>query len=414
MTVSSGRLNKMLDRFKRLVNKLLSEEGMVNTLKLFEATTTRTCSFYHDSFNSYINDSKICFKRKLLCFWCCFVNFFAVIYFLICLIKSDRDTLRRMGSPVVLITKHYNIMNASALALACFKCIAQLSSNLYEARRHIFMIELVNKWIVSTDLFGLNNDNTRKLIRRGQSVYWLAVICMSLVKLIIYILSIVYILLAYFKHDFSLIPLIPIMIMVNVWYTHLLDQEVAIVFFMYTTITYLSYKFDEHTNVIKLRIRWNNDQGIIASIEDHDYTVRLTNQLAILYNTMIGYIYLLLPYVIALFIDLLFVPDFTFIVKVMVFACILGGVTSIYFVNHISSSITVRNDKLLEYLFRTNCHNTNLNLLTKLKLENFLVELKTGFIGFYCFNWFKFTRLSFFQYTFTITSAYILVTNMFK
>ena len=89
------------------------------------------------------------------------------------------------------------------------------------------------------------------------------------------------------------------------------------------------------------------------------------------------------------------IPYFTFIIKVIAFACILGGVAGVYFVNHISASITVRNNDLLEYLFQTNCHNTNLNLRTKLKLENFLVELKTGFIGFYCLNWFKFTKMSF-------------------
>ena len=119
---------------------------------------------------------------------------------------------------------------------------------------------------------------------------------MSLVKSVQYILCISYFLLAYFKHDFSLIPLIPIMIFDNIWYTHLLDQEVAIVFSLYTPITYLLYKFDEHTNVIKLRIRWKNEQGIIASIEDHKKTVRLTNQLAILYNTTIGLIYILYIY----------------------------------------------------------------------------------------------------------------------
>ena len=200
----------------------------------------------------------------------------------------------------------------------------------------------------------------------------------------------------------------------NIWCTYLIDQEISLAFCIYTTITYLSYKFDELTKLVKLYIRWNNKLGIITGIGDHEKTVRLTNQLAILFNTMIGQIYILFAFLIGFCIEQLFVPDFTFIVKLIVFTCNLGGVASVYFINHISASITVRNGDLLEYLFRTNCHNTNLNLRTKLKLENFLVELKTGFIGFYCLNLFKFTKMSFFEYTFSVTSVYIIVTNMFK
>ena len=202
--------------------------------------------------------------------------------------------------------------------------------------------------------------------------------------------------------------------MFHVWFINQIDAEVILGFCMYTTITYLSYKFDELTKLIQTRIRWNNKQGIIACIKHHGNTVRLTNQLAILYNTIINQVYILLPYALGLCIDMLFIPDFIFTIKVTVFACILGGVAGVYFINHISASITVRNDTLLQYLFRINCRNINLNLQTKLKLENFLVEIKTGFIGFYCLNWFEFTKMSFFEYSITLTSSNILVTNMFK
>ena len=144
--VTSRRLSKMLDQFKQLVeNKVLSKECMVTTLELIQASTTRTCSFNHDSFDSYVEDRKICFRRKLLCLWYCFLNCFAVIYFLICLVKSDLDTMRWMGSPVILITNHYNLINATGVTNAYFKCVAQLTINFYETQRQLFMIVCIGQ-----------------------------------------------------------------------------------------------------------------------------------------------------------------------------------------------------------------------------------------------------------------------------
>ena len=133
--------------------------------------------FYHDSFDSYVNGRKIGLKRKLLCLSNCLGNWLFFIHSLISVIKSDRDTIRMMGSIMILMTNHYKLMIAMFMAMACFKCIVQLSINL---------------WIVSADLFGLNNANTCKLIRRAQSVYWLVVIYTSLIKLILCIMNIYY------------------------------------------------------------------------------------------------------------------------------------------------------------------------------------------------------------------------------
>ena len=147
----------------------------------------------------------------------------------------------------------------------------------------------------------------------------------------------------------------------------------------------------------------------MAAIEHHYNTVQLTNQLAIFYNILIGFIYIITPYILGLVIESLFVPDFHWLSKIVV---ILLGVTftcGVYFVNHVCVSITFHNDSILKFLLRTLCNSKNLKLDTKLKLENLMVRLIYEFIGFYAMNWFKFTKLAFYQFILTISSAYILV-----
>ena len=153
----------------------------------------------------------------------------------------------------------------------------------------------------------------------------------------------------------------------------------------------------------------------MAAIEQHYSTVRLTIQLAIFYNIIIGFIYIIFPYVLGLVIETLFVPDFHWLTKIVIILLGLSFTCGVYFTNHVCVSITAHNDLILKFLLRTLCINKKLKLAVKLKLENLMVRLIYEFIGFYAMNWFKFTKLAFYQFILTISSAYILVkTNMLK
>ena len=47
-----------------------------------------------------------------------------------------------------------------------------------------------------------------------------------------------------------------------------------------------------------------------------------------------------------------------------------------------------------------------------MKIEAFIARLNGDFIGFYCLNLFKFTKLAFFQFFYALTTVYILINGI--
>ena len=54
--------------------------------------------------------------------------------------------------------------------------------------------------------------------------------------------------------------------------------------------------------------------------------------------------------------------------------------------------------------------NRNTELL--LKIDSFIVRLNEQYVGFHCLNMFKFTKFSFYEYIFSMASAYMLIKSL--
>lgn len=199
---------------------------------------------------------------------------------------------------------------------------------------------------------------------------------------------------------------------VQLWVRHCVNLCVICAVGIYISITYINYKFDEINYFLRVRIEANDRRGIMAAIDGHYRTIELTQRLAQLYNYIIGGIYLICPYVVGLGLEPLLRPDFNFFIKLVTIFFFGFALCGLYFVNFLCASITVRNDNVPKHLYKVFSTNRRLNKITRLKLEDFLARLNGEYIGFYCLNLFEFTKLAFFQYGFTVSSAYILVTDI--
>ena len=84
-----------------------------------------------------------------------------------------------------------------------------------------------------------------------------------------------------------------------------------------------------------------------------------------------------------------------------------------FLINYSAASITIRNKHLAKYLYQVFTDNYSINLmsknLNKLKIDPFIDRLNKQFVGFRCFNLFKFTKLAFYQYYFNLSSTCILI-----
>ena len=91
------------------------------------------------------------------------------------------------------------------------------------------------------------------------------------------------------------------------------------------------------------------------------------------------------------------------------------GFLMIYLVNLLVSCIPKMNmtiPKLIYPFFYNNKHFRNVRTL--IKLDDFVSLLNERYIGFYCFNMFRFTKLAFYQFLFGLSTTYLLYLSLIK
>ena len=171
-------------------------------------------------------------------------------------------------------------------------------------------------------------------------------------------------------------------------------------------INYVNHKFDDILKSLKLSILWNNKRGIYKNTINHHNIVVITQQFSYMMNPIIGIVYSIIPYIMALVIKIILIPNVPWYVKYFAMIVLLFYILFIYSLNLLCASVTVRNKHAPKQLFRLFTCYKFIDLKTRLKIINILETLTSVFIGFYCFNMYKFTKISFFTYFITITSPY--------
>ena len=184
----------------------------------------------------------------------------------------------------------------------------------------------------------------------------------------------------------------------------------------YLPITLLNYKFDELIKKLRVSIRWNNEHGFYKILAIYDHLIVVVNELSGPYNMIIGITYCFGSYLIAINMKVLKIKcdDLLFLVlqNASLFLLIISMVNA-FLINQISASITVRNKSFTMFLYPVLCWKMDRRIRMQLKIDSFIARLKSEFVGFYCFHWFKFTKMAFYQFAMTISVCYFLLSNHF-
>ena len=75
-------------------------------------------------------------------------------------------------------------------------------------------------------------------------------------------------------------------------------------FLFYGPIMLLNYKFDELIQALRVSIRWNKQQHIDQVLHSYNELIDVVLQLSGPYNMIIGLVYCLVPYIIAISLEL--------------------------------------------------------------------------------------------------------------
>ena len=180
---------------------------------------------------------------------------------------------------------------------------------------------------------------------------------------------------------------------------HMILGSMITTFFFYLPITYLNYRFDELIRKLRIGVKWNNENVIYQILKSHDELIDVVNQLSPIFNIIIGINYCVTPYIVAIEVQAIKIDRNDMVYNMLKKGISLLFVTSniiTLIINQLSASITVRNITIPQYLYPIFCSPRFRKIQIKLKIDSFIARLNTQFIGFYCFNLFKYDKMAFY------------------
>ena len=231
-------------------------------------------------------------------------------------------------------------------------------------------------------------------------------------------------------YDFSIIVLIFSTIQI-IAVIRIVNYVIAgCIMFFSILIIFLKLKQDEIVRSIRLNVLWRNKFQFYNTLKEyHDFTI-FFEQITKVINKLIGMVYLLSPVIFSQFIMILNGQSdniFEIMLKNIVILTIPFMIIVLFLIIHIATSITTVNESIANYLypvfknisFNRPDHHVNLylnyqsgmmaDIMMKLKIDSFIARLNKEYLGFYCFNLFKLTKLVVFEYFYLFLTAYMFI-----
>ena len=375
--------------------------------------------FYHNSIDSYYSGEEPSFWRKI-------EFYFRFLVLIILSLKSGLSTLfpntlqlTPLTDATIIFGKQAKLVNAVLFSLGMATFLAKLVLYYYEIKKKMKFIDIIVDLKARKQKYQMSQKHIKKITLRTYLLYYGYIrISSSIVLLFALLVDISLIIGTYLYFDYGNV------IILSLWSIILIVaiKEIIIIvfygtFFVYLPITVLNYRFDELIDKLRVSIRWNNTNAINRIIESYDEMICDCQQLSGPYNVIIGLVYCLFPYIIALLLELMKINRNDMLSKLLKIVFIISFIITIvivFYMNQLSASITVRNKSIHKYLYPMFFSNMKIKIRTKLTIDSFIARLNTQFIGFYCFNLFKFTKMAFYQYALSVSTCYILITNITK
>ena len=375
--------------------------------------------FYHNFIDSYYSGEEPSFWREIM-----FYSRFLVL--IIIMVKTGISTLypgKLLLTPLtdatILFGKQAIFVNAIFFSLSIVTLSGKLVLVYYESKKKLKFFDIVYDLKARKQKYQMSQKHIKKITSSTWLIYYGYIRITGSIILYVFTLSTICVTIGvnlYYEYGNVIILWMWTITMI---YT---SNQIIIIclfsaFFFYLPITLLNYRFDELIDKLRVSIRWNNTTAIHRIIKSYDELISDCKQLSGPYNMMIGLVYCLIPYVIALQVELMKIDRNDLLFKTLKIAFIIFFIITnvdAFIINRLSASITVRNKSIHKYLYPMFCSKRIIKIRTKLTIDSFIARLNTQFIGFYCFNLFKFTKMAFYQYAFTISTCYFLIINVIK
>ena len=374
--------------------------------------------FYYDSIESYYSRKEPTLKRKVM-FYLTFimVAIFNVKYGILSL-YADKEQMTLLKDGTRVMVDASKLLSAMFFSLGIVTMVGKLTIVYYEKRSNFKFFDIVVGLKMGNPIYKISKEQLNKLILKSFILYHIyAKIFGLIVVLFADFCTILATIAVHLNGDYGNVVILWISTLNILFVFHQFPILLVASYILYVPITLLNFKLDELIRKLRISIKWNNESGIHKVLKSYNELIDIVQQLSGPYNVIIGIVYCFVPYLIAVSIELVKLDKddtILIIIEYLHWFVFIFAILTSFIINQLSASITVRNKTIPRYLYPMFFNERNLKLRTKLKIDSFIARLNQQFIGFYCFNLFKFTKLAFYQYAFSVTSTYILVFNFFK
>ena len=375
--------------------------------------------FYYDSMESYYSGKEPTVKRKIhFYFTFTFLVIFNMKYGLL-VFYPDKLMLTPMKDITMLFGNMALPLHVLLFALSLVTISGKVIMVYYESQSKLKVYDLIVNFKAGLPLYRLNQNHLKTIKVRAFILYYGYIRILGILLLTIFSMLVITMTIAtYLVCDYGNVI---ILFFWSFLLTFAINQMRIVIligtFLFYTPITLMNFKFDELLEKFRVSIRWNNENRLHEILRNYNDLIKDIEQLSGPYNMIIGLVYCFVPYLIAINVELIKINRNDILFKItkqlMLFLFIVANVNA-FMINQLSASITVRNKSIHKYLYPMFCNHRNRKLQIKLKIDSFIARLNSQFIGFYCFNLFKFTKMAFYQYALTISTCYFLIINFLK
>ena len=392
-------------------------------LKQFEKNLVKNYVILSNSFEDYAVNHSVPESKKIKWY---LINLFlmvniikyAIIFFV------DKPWLTSSLGELVYILYKMKVMSCF-MFVACFNTsVFMINSRFLEVTKKFVILDEFNKVIADRRIDGMRITLQRKfaiyclLLNKGiveLQVQFILVLVVILLTLLVY--------LAY--HDTSmqnnLVSLLFGAFNFFVLIKYLSSIGLITITLFILNVIYLKYKFIDFLKFLDQCVKQNSnfEQAIVRHKVFSDLLLKSSKFI----NIILGCFYNLNPILIVITVQIL-IDDATLLwVKALMGLSWSFVFMAAFIISKLSTWIPTNNmniPNMIYPLICARCKHKEANLWTMLmdyhhslrwllKLDEFIAALNTNFLGFYCFNLFKFTKQSFYQLFLTISLVYILI-----
>ena len=385
---------------------------------------------YYDTLENYQDRVEPSVKRKLIYYSLYLLLFSAIIRMFLLNFFNDDDFNVNIGDVLFAITTNYRKWYILIINLLAEIILVKLGIFYYEEK----VTTNLSKVVFTNDshnilkyksgeksLLRISNITYYYLKYTDTVVYYPASLMITICALIAYLFT---------EYEYNIIIL-----MVSTIYTIIILKIIigtifSLGIFCFTSLMFLKLKQDDIIKSIRFNVIWRNKIRLYHSFNDyHDFTI-MVKIFSKFMNFLTGVCYFINPYVLSQVIRTLneepknYLDNF--LQKLGMF-CIIAYIFVLYILDDIASTLTKVNKTLPKYLYpifkgkNFNRFNysigMNLNyrsgqlsdIMVRMKIDSFIARLNQEFIGFYCFNSFKLTKLGFYKYLYMCMSTFVLI-----